>query len=161
MPADRIAKLREARIPPQAYDTTLELLKQANLRRIVAERAFGRDDHLVSYLLTSSDDEKTSLVFSRFACELVLSGQPLRFMRAANIAQSADMLNGYFYIAMPDLFTNNLSMDKQEALEDFLIDHVTLGGGLLLSCPSDVAEKQVSIEFSMMLKSSVFETITL
>ena len=143
-------RMQEARIPPHAYRTTLSTLGQAVLRSVIDDRAYSSQGSLKSFSLVQSriDAQHFSVVVARFAAELLLKGQTVFYVRAAAIerelqAYSYDPTNavlspvlsklGKGFLVIPDVCSGLMEASwPAPGLCDFLIEHASLGGGLVL-----------------------------
>lgn len=143
-------RLQEARIPPQAYRTNLATLGQALLRSIIDDGMFQVQGDLKSFSLVQerTDLQHFSTIVARFAAELLLKGNPVYYFRAAAIdrelrayvsepsgAGMSPVLSrlGKGFIVVPDVCSGLMDASwPAPDLCDFLIEHVSLGGGLIL-----------------------------
>lgn len=163
MRTDILSRLQEARIPPHAYSTTLEQQGQSVLRSIITDRMYVSMNLLKSISIQQDGISRAGFddALSRFSAELCLSGQTVLFVRAAGIIrelrkygsdQGADLLNpvlsrlGKGFLVVPDVCSGYREDADHFGLCDFLIDHVALGGALVLGRAAD-ASRDVGYRF--------------
>lgn len=161
---NNIAKLRKAGVPPFTYNTTLPQEGQQALRDIVKQMDYVRDTGYVSYLfepttlngVTSATANRLpsptpSRVAAVFAKELALAGRPVNFttlagflreVRLNDYAADGARINpllyevgkGFFVITDFDDTESQPSTSVFRDGLDILIQHLSMGGGLVLAC---------------------------
>lgn len=132
-------------IPPFALSTTLELLGQHALRRIITDRAFRRKGERVSFIVArggTTPSQDFNQAFGRFCAELIMQGEEVQYMPMSRLAGgmrryyagAADSpLPSSFasggYLAVPDFSAD----EKNAEVLDYLLEFVSQGNGILLA----------------------------
>lgn len=171
-----IDKLRKARIPPYVASRTLESLGQPVLRSALLDQVFLSSGDPLSLVISecelgTTQQARCATVFTRFAADLLVGArQKVYYAHAVTIlgelarltyvAETAPMnavleQRGKGYIAVPDLYNAHLTAREIATVCDFLIDHVTMGGTLLIGKfgTSGALAQDATPEFEAMLQS--------
>lgn len=175
-------RLREARIPPYVSEFTLETLKQPRLAAAMKDGMYLRGGEPTSLVLTASPVATMDTVITftrsvaRFAATLCVGAkQRVFYASVTTIADElkrhtydpdADILNpvlsrkGKGFLVVPDISHGVLTQREIHSVSDFLIDHVTLGGALIVGVSgltSDSHPVQATIEALTMMDT--FQTV--
>jgi hypothetical protein len=146
-----LTRMREARIPPYAYASSLALERQPELAKIVQGKEYvNAADGLVSYLLTAREYNetmnlkvtKTSAVFAK---ELVLHRRVVAYRSVFDLVRASERLSleeaeadipalGRGFIVVGDLggMLDEFSELQWAGLQSLLLSHVSRGGALIL-----------------------------
>lgn len=164
-------KLMDARIPTYAYSTNLAELSQPLLRAIVTDAAYVSQGVLKSISITESYRAPAGtfpVIVARFAAELCLCGQKVCFVRMEALIRELRVYGsgvesplhpvlsrmGEGFIVVPDITPT----PHAATVADFLLDHVSRGGGVVLGFPDvskQYAETELTKEFTAFTSTTI------
>lgn len=147
-----LMKMRQANVPPYAYETSLAREKLDILAADVKERTFNLGSgYYQSYAITTGAaspeaSAKVTKSVAVFCKELVLVGAKVRYFSLAElmVALKKGLVSGEFadtdyefgsgYLALGDYGLNiqNWQGNEVELLSSQLVSHMSRGGGLIL-----------------------------
>jgi hypothetical protein len=151
-----LARMRAARVPPNAFPHSLKALKQNSLAAVVAEKKFDTGvGGLISYLVKGARKAHTSssLVCHVAAKELVLQGCKVFCTSIPEIVQPSDgdeapdkLGIGYLVVADIGANTQYCTPFQWYSAQAYLLSHISRGGGLIIGVP-DIDAVRFNAEF--------------